>query len=73
MMNHDAAHCMDYEPGKCPKRCYRAELAEELKERRDLTGIPISWAHFLGTRECWRNAPKEAAPVRTLPYSDDSQ
>lgn len=53
-MNHDATHCLDYEPNKCPKRCYRAELTEDLKHRPDLIWLPVSWAWFLGTKECKR-------------------
>lgn len=53
-MNHDATHCLDYEKGKCPKWCYRAELTAELPKRTDLIGIPMSWAHFRDTRECMR-------------------
>ena len=49
-MNHDATHCADYKKDKCPKKCYRAKLTEELR------GIPYplprSWANFEGTKEC---------------------
>ena len=53
-MNHDATHCIDYDKRRCPKHCYRADLTEELKRRPDLIGIPISWAHYLGTEQCDR-------------------
>lgn len=49
-MNHDATHCADYKKSKCPKRCYRAQLTEEL--RNLIYGLPTSWAHFEGTKEC---------------------
>lgn len=49
-MNHDATHCADYKKGSCPKRCYRAELTEELK-RIDYP-LPTSWANFRGTDLC---------------------
>lgn len=50
-MNHDYAHCSDYEANKarCPKSCFRAELT------RDLSVNPqprTSWMHFAGTDEC---------------------
>lgn len=49
-MNHDAAHCSDYRKGKCPKKCYRAELTEDL--RKHFYPLPTSWVSFKGTKEC---------------------
>ena len=57
-MNHDATHCADYNRKLCPKKCYRAELTEELKHIHYL--LPISYAHFKGTEEC----PKMKARTR---------
>lgn len=51
-MNHDATHCNDYLVAKCPKKCYRAQLTQDLRERPDLNYLPISWANFKGTAEC---------------------
>ena len=51
-MNHDATHCADYLVTKCPKRCYRAQLTQDLRKRLDLWYLPSSWAHFKGTEEC---------------------
>lgn len=51
-MNHDAMHCADFLVAKCPKRCYRAQLTQDLRERPDLHFVPISWANFKGTEEC---------------------
>ena len=53
-MNHNATHCADYLVDKCPKRCYRAQLTQDLRKRPgfDLRYFPISWAHFRGTEEC---------------------
>lgn len=51
-MNHDATHCADYRNGKCPKKCYRAQLTQELMERPDLDYLPINWENFKGTNEC---------------------
>lgn len=51
-MNHDATLCLEYDPTKCPKKCYRAELTEELYHRPDLRFLPISWASFKGTEDC---------------------
>ena len=50
-MNHDYAHCADYEWNKlhCPESCFRRQLTEDLKEH------PVrytSWIHFAGTEEC---------------------
>ena len=54
-MNHDATHCADYDPKKCPKTCYRAQLTKELKEIVYL--LPTSWSNFKGTKICpkWPN------------------
>jgi len=49
-MNHDAAHCLDYKKGKCPKTCYRAKMTEELRKIR--WALPTSWVHFKGTQYC---------------------
>lgn len=49
-MNHDATHCADYKKSKCPKRCYRARLTQDL--RGSGYALPASWAHFEGTQYC---------------------
>lgn len=49
-MNHDATHCADHDPLKCPKKCYRAQLTWEL--RKINYQLPVSWSHFKGTKEC---------------------
>ena len=52
-MNHDATHCDDYLKAKCPKKCYRAQLTQDLRENQyRLVYMPISWANFKGTDEC---------------------
>lgn len=48
-MNHDATHCLDYN-ASCPKKCYRAQLTQDLHEIVYL--LPTAWAHFKGTHEC---------------------
>ena len=53
-MNHDAAHCLYYEINKCPRRCYRAQLTQELRDRGDLYYLSVSWANFKQTKECPR-------------------
>ena len=50
-MNHDATHCADYTMA-CPKSCYRAELTADLRKRIDLLWLPVSFAHYKGTKEC---------------------
>lgn len=50
-MNHDATHCADYTQA-CPRSCYRAKLTADLRERIDLLRLPMSFAHFKGTKEC---------------------
>lgn len=48
-MNHDATHCANY-CSKCPKSCYRAQLAEDL--RRIDYRLPVSYALFKNTEYC---------------------
>ena len=55
-MNHDATHCLDYKKS-CPNSCYRAQLTAEL--RKIVYLLPVSWAHFKGTKECIRGAKNE--------------
>lgn len=49
-MNHDYAHCLDYEKGVCPVSCFRAELVEDYRARH--IPVPVAWTHFKGTKEC---------------------
>ena len=49
-MNHDATHCLDYDPKTCPSECYRAQLTEEL--HRIYYPLPVSWAHLEETNLC---------------------
>lgn len=53
-MNHDATHCADYKKHKCPRKCYRAQLTQELRDRHDLYYLSVSWANFKQTKECPR-------------------
>ena len=50
-MNHDYAHCADFKDD-CPKKCFRAQLVRDLKQRTDLLGLPFTWMSFKGTSEC---------------------
>lgn len=52
-MNHDATHCADYKVNKCSKRCYRAQLTQDLRDSG--YALPVSWAHFEGTKYCPKN------------------
>lgn len=47
-MNHDYTHCGDYNPDKCPKDCFRAQLAEDLKNYN----WPVSMARLENTIYC---------------------
>ena len=58
-MNHDALHCEDYRKTYCPKWCEYAKLTKDLRDRKardELIGIPMSFAHLLGTDECPRQS-----------------
>jgi len=51
-MNHDYAHCGNYDRDTCPEKCFRAVLTEDLKSRPDLWGVPMTYSDFKGTAEC---------------------
>ena len=55
-MNHDYTHCADYSSA-CPKTCFRAELAEDLK-RIDYR-LPLSYSNLKYTKYCpkWPTKP----------------
>ena len=57
-MNHDYSHCLDFNDS-CPKKCFRAELVRDLRSRKDMVGVPISWTHYKGTDECPKVERKE--------------
>lgn len=57
-MNHDYSHCLDFKDS-CPKKCFRAELVRDLRSRKDMIGVPISWTHYKGTEECPKTRGKE--------------
>lgn len=51
-MNHDYAHCSDFTE-KCPKECFRAMLARDLKNNFPAyIGMTFSYMMFKGTEEC---------------------
>lgn len=56
-MNHDATHCFDYDPDKCPKDCYRAQLTEDLRKIR--YPYPVSYAMLKHTDMCPKWPGKE--------------
>lgn len=49
-MNHDYAHCLDYD-SKCPADCFRAQLTTELKAEPFRRPV-AAWQHFRGGEEC---------------------
>lgn len=58
-MNHDYAHCLDYDKEACPATCFRAELVEDLVHYRG-SGFFVTWSHLIGTKYCkYRAADKE--------------
>lgn len=57
-MNHDYAHCADYD-ASCPNGCFRGELVRDLKSNPMMVGIPVSWMHLKGTEECKRSCKNE--------------
>ena len=51
-MNHDYAHCADFTE-KCPRSCFRAQLARDLKENSwQYVGMLFTYANFKGSDEC---------------------
>lgn len=57
-MNHDYAHCLDHDSAVCPSDCFRAQLVEDLRKRKDMVGIPVAWINFRHLSECALNIPK---------------
>lgn len=55
-MNHDYAHCWDYEKGVCPEECFRAKLTDDLRNWPH----PVTYSKFKGTEACplTRQQPK---------------
>lgn len=47
-MNHDYAHCWDYEKGVCPETCFHAVLTEDLKK----WPRSVTYAKIKGTDAC---------------------
>lgn len=57
-MNHDYAHCWDYEKGVCPEECFRGKLTDDLKNWPH----PVTYSKFKGTEACPLTNPQ---PKRT--------
>ena len=53
-MNHDYAHCWDYEKGVCPEECFRAKLTDDLKN----WPYPVTYSKFKGTEACPLTKPQ---------------
>lgn len=52
MMNHDYAHCLDFQ-NSCPASCFRAKLSRDLEKRREeYIKIPLTWSFFRQTEYC---------------------
>lgn len=65
-MNHDYAHCADYDETTCPETCFRGQLVRD--HRVNMIGIPVSWAHLAGTEECtkYRRKTTNADRIRAM-------
>ena len=57
-MNHDYAHCANYDPNVCPPSCFRGQLTADYKRREDLQDVPVPWEFLKGTDACELNKPK---------------
>lgn len=53
-MNHDVAHCFDYDKKKCPKSCFRAQITQEYFEMKAAGRVDFftTWTHFKDTQYC---------------------
>lgn len=60
-MNHDYAHCFEYDKKKCSAKCFRAQLTRELLENMKGVDFLVSWAHFKGTQYCALEGKDEKA------------
>lgn len=65
-MNHDYAHCADYNPDICPATCFRGQLVRDYREQE--FGKPVSWMHLKDTDECraYRRRPTNADLIRGM-------
>lgn len=58
-MNHDRAHCADYDPLRCPPECFQARLFNNLimliKVGRFSKDQLFDWTHMIDTEECMRD------------------
>ena len=66
-MNHDYCHCLDYDE-TCPKQCFRSQLMEDLKGRKDLNGVPLTYSHLKGTSSCLLTMKQEQVDVIKCKY-----
>ena len=59
-MNHDVAHCYDYEKDKCPMECFRARVTQDYRELQAAGKVDFlsTWVHFKGTKYCALNEEK---------------
>lgn len=62
-MNHDYAHCADYNE-KCPKSCFRGALVRDLVNVPDY--LPITFSNFKGTQYCKRRNEAADAMLRDV-------
>ncbi len=62
-MNHDYAHCADYDE-KCPMDCFRAQLTKELIDEPFRRPV-ATWQYFKDSEECPRRDEKKGTQPRT--------
>ena len=60
-MNHDVAHCFDYDENSCPKSCFRAEVTQDYRELQAAGKVDFhtSWMYFKGTQYCYLTEDKK--------------
>ncbi len=52
-MDHDYAHCADYDSNSCPKVCFRGELVRDLVNLP--SNYPVTYIHLKDTEDCMLN------------------
>ena len=55
-MNHDYAHCLDYNEQICPKTCFRARLTKDYLDSK--AEFPVTWSKLWNTPSCELTKPK---------------
>lgn len=68
-MNHDYAHCLDYDEVTCPKTCFRAKLTKDYLDSK--AEFPVTWSKLWNTPSCELTKPKPTHADRIRAMTDE--